>query len=57
MDNCNIDAKELYLCDPEKNKNCTKEMCHIHGGLCSLTTDPYCSYTKANGEPIKEEEQ
>lgn len=54
MNKCNIDAKELYLCDPEKNKKCTKEMCYIHGELCSSTTDPHCAFTNANGEPIKE---
>lgn len=28
---------KLYLCDPAKNKRCTKEKCFIHGGDCKHT--------------------
>lgn len=27
----------LYLCDPDKNKECSKEGCYIYGGACCLT--------------------
>ena len=32
-------AEDLYLCDPDKNTECTKEGCYIHGGECYLTRD------------------
>lgn len=44
----------LYLCDPEKNINCTKESCYINSGPCSSTTKPEFAFTNENGEPIKE---
>lgn len=28
---------DLYLCDPDKNTECTKEGCYINGGPCCLT--------------------
>lgn len=46
--------RPLYLCNPEKNINCTKECCYINNGLCSSTTKPEFAFTKENGEPIKE---
>lgn len=30
--------EELILCDPTKNTECPKTMCHINGGLCRHTT-------------------
>lgn len=30
-------SRELYLCDPDINKNCTKEGCFINGGPCRMT--------------------
>lgn len=27
----------LYVCDPDKNTECSKEGCYIHGGACCLT--------------------
>lgn len=27
----------LFLCDPEKNTECSKTNCHINGGDCSHT--------------------
>lgn len=29
---------DLYLCDPEKNKECSKSYCYINGGECEHTT-------------------
>ena len=34
-----IAGEDLYLCDPDKNTECTKEGCYIHGGDCHLTRD------------------
>ena len=31
--------KQLYLCDTERNQECTKTGCHINGGECFLTTN------------------
>jgi len=30
---------DLYLCDPDKNTECTKEGCYVNGGPCCLTKD------------------
>lgn len=32
-------GKDLFLCDTEKNQECTKTACHIYGGECFLTTN------------------
>lgn len=32
--------EETYPCDPEKNKDCGKQSCYLHGGPCRLTTNP-----------------
>ena len=29
----------IYNCDPDKNINCPKESCYVHGGPCSQTTN------------------
>lgn len=29
----------LYICDPNKNKDCPKTECFIYGGECRRTTD------------------
>ena len=34
-----MDGENLYLCDPDKNTECTKEGCYINGGECYLTRD------------------
>lgn len=33
----------LYECDPNKNYNCPRGVCHITGGPCSLTFDKNCA--------------
>lgn len=30
----------LFLCDPEKNTECKKTGCYIHGGPCFCTNNP-----------------
>ena len=32
-----IHEHKVYICDPEKNTTCDKEMCYLKGGLCCLT--------------------
>lgn len=32
------DWAKVYLCDPAKNVDCPKTMCHINGGDCMATT-------------------
>lgn len=32
----------FYVCDPEKNTECNKSICHINGGPCHHTKNPEC---------------
>lgn len=55
----------LYLCDPDKNRNCKKSGCCKKGGECMCTTKPeYAQRTILDGEdavwaviPVKKEEK
>lgn len=52
---CHTGKKHLYLCDPTRNPNCTKESCYDGGRLlCEATTNPNCAFTDSKGEPIKD---
>lgn len=31
----------LYICDIEKNRECSKEECVVNGGCCMRTTDEH----------------
>lgn len=31
-------AKEVWLCDPRKNKDCRKTSCYLNDGPCRCTT-------------------
>lgn len=42
--------EETYPCDPEKNKDCGKQSCYLHGGPCRLTTNP--KYSKIAQEEV-----
>lgn len=46
-----IKGKQLYLCDPEKNKSCKPLFGEC--GECKLTTLRAFAKTDDNGEPIK----
>ncbi len=46
--------EKLYKCDPEKNPECKKTSCFIHGGCCDNTTNPEAAITDENGKPIEE---
>lgn len=35
-----MEDRRFYPCDPEKNVECSKTECFIHGGYCRLTTHP-----------------
>lgn len=41
----------LYLCDPQKNTECQKEICQIPNG-CFLTTRKEFAVTDENENPI-----
>lgn len=43
----------LYLCDPAKNKTCTKESCYGFGGPCFLTCNEAMS---ADGNELTDNE-
>lgn len=32
-----LDGERLYECDPDKNTECSKRFCHVHGGNCHQT--------------------
>ena len=40
----------LYICDPEKNTECSKEECHINGGQCRCTEDSRYAKRINNGK-------
>lgn len=43
----------LYLCDPQKNTECQKGICHVLNGYgCFLTTRKEFAVTDENGNPI-----
>lgn len=48
--------KILYMCDPEKNKECRKRNCHWNQlviGRCKMTKNPdYAVRDKTTGKPI-----
>lgn len=47
--------KSLYLCNPKKNPNCTKESCYINNaGPCSSTTEPQFAFLDEKGNPVKD---
>lgn len=41
--------KTLYLCDPSKNKECTKQTCQIK---CKVTTKVEFAKLDNNGKPV-----
>lgn len=45
-----IETTPIYMCDPEKNVDCTKESCHINGGKCYITFDPKCEKEDDNND-------
>lgn len=48
--------EELYVCDPNKNKDCKKTACFIYGGPCRLTKQPEFAFVAKNGQPIRDEQ-
>lgn len=47
--------QNMYLCDPSRNKDCTKEYCYMGKGEwkpCSDTLDPDAAFTNSKGEAI-----
>lgn len=45
---------KAYPCDPERNTECNKSSCYLHGGPCSKTTNPiYRKRTPEEEFPIR----
>lgn len=44
-------SKELFYCDPKKNKSCSKTGCFINGGECVLTSN--AEYKQNEPEPAQ----
>lgn len=47
--------KVVYLCNPDSNKDCTKEGCFLNKGPCRSTLDRDCAVF-ADGYPIVNDE-
>lgn len=46
-----------YLCDPEKNTECSKSHCWLNGGLCKITTNwDYATNSEQKKYPKEEED-
>lgn len=43
---------EKYFCDPERNKECTKEGCFLRDGPCYCTTHPEFAMIGPYGKPV-----
>ena len=41
----------LYICDPDKNKECSKTGCHLNNGPCKYTKNP--DFSKLGTSPVK----
>jgi hypothetical protein len=44
--------KVVYICDPEKNHECTKERCFLNGGPCRCTAFTDFAKTGEKSKPI-----
>ena len=42
----------LYLCDPQKNKNCKKTSCYLNHGECRCTGEREYSVVDENGKAL-----
>lgn len=49
-----MDNKPTYICDPEKNKSCSKEECYISGGTCSHTFNKAYEKKQTNQDKLAE---
>lgn len=49
-----MNDKPVYLCDPEKNKSCSKEECYISGGTCRHTFNKDYEMKKTNQDKLAE---
>lgn len=48
------DETMLYICDPQKNVQCTKDNCfRLCGGNCYKTTDRACAIEHYDGSPME----
>lgn len=48
-------VKAVYLCNPDSNKDCTKEGCFLNKGPCHSTLNRDCAVF-ADGYPIVNDE-
>ena len=46
--------KPVYLCDPEKNESCSKEICYISGGTCRHTFNKAYEKKQTNQDKLAE---
>lgn len=43
----------LYVCDPNKNNDCPKDVCHRNGGQCKHTFNKNCARTGTIPKPTR----
>ncbi len=42
-----------YVCDPERNAACAKDLCFERGGPCGTTDDVRCALRDLLGQPVE----
>ena len=45
-----FNTDDLFICDPNKNTECIKSMCHLNGGPCYHTTEEIYKMANENFE-------
>lgn len=45
--------KKFYVCDPVRNRTCSKALCFERGGPCGATDDVRCALRDLLGRPVE----
>ena len=48
---------KTYICDPARNKDCSKALCCERGGPCGLTGDVRFAMRDLTGRPVEAVEE
>lgn len=48
---------KTYVCDPQRNTACGKDLCFERGGPCGTTDDVRCALRDLTGQPVEIEEE
>ena len=44
---------KTYVCDPQRNTECSKALCFENGGPCGTTDDVRCALRDLTGQPVE----